>query len=459
MDKHYKTSLFIFRRDLRLPDNTGLLEACRSSEKVIPAFIFDPRQVDKNPYKSSNAIQFMVESLSELDQSLRAKSGKLLCFEGKAEEVLERLFKNENIEAVFINKDHTPFSLKRDSALEKLCNKNNVSFESFDDALLLPVGSVLKKDGKPYSIFTPFYKEASKHQIESPKKFSFKDCFITRVKDSLSLSSLNLIDGSNDDIAIRGGRKAALKLLKRASGLSNYEEERDIPGANGTTLLSAHHKFGTVSIREVYLKLTEALGKSHTIIRELFWRDFFSNISFHFPRVFEGCFYEQYNKINWENDRTKFKAWCNGKTGFPIVDAGMRELNTTGFMHNRVRMVVASFLTKDLHIDWRWGEKYFAQKLVDYDPAVNNGNWQWAASTGCDAQPYFRIFNPWRQQERFDPDCSYIKKWIPELKDHTSKEIHALSKSPDENFYTRQIVDHRHAASAAEDLFIEARES
>ena len=206
--------------------------------------------------------------------------------------------------------------------------------------------------------------------------------------------------------------------------MKNYEQERDFPAIKGTSGLSAHHKFGTLSVREVFQRVKENLGLSHSLIRELFWRDFFTHIGFYFPRVFSGCFYQEYDAIQWENNQKKFKAWCQAETGFPLVDAGMRELLSTGFMHNRVRMVVASFLTKDLHIDWRWGEKYFAQHLVDYDPAVNNGNWQWAASTGCDAQPYFRIFNPWRQQERFDSDCKYIKKWLPELKNIPAKKIH-----------------------------------
>jgi deoxyribodipyrimidine photo-lyase len=219
-------------------------------------------------------------------------------------------------------------------------------------------------------------------------------------------------------------------------------------------LLSAHHKFGTVSIRETYQKIKNEFGIAHTLINELYWRDFFTHIGFHFPKVFVSAFNEKYEKIPWENNKTKFNHWCNGTTGFPIVDAGMRELGTTGFMHNRVRMVVASFLTKDLHIDWRWGEQFFANHLIDYDPAVNNGNWQWAASTGCDAQPYFRIFNPWSQQQKFDTNCIYIKKWIPELKNLTSREIHQLENKPSlVPNYPQPIINHNEAAFIAKQLF------
>ena len=260
----------------------------------------------------------------------------------------------------------------------------------------------------------------------------------------------------NDEIFARGGRKNAQKVLNRLADFNDYDTDRDIPAKEATTGLSAHNKFGTVSIREVYHAVTDALGSSHTIIRELYWRDFFSHVAFHFPHIFGHAFHKKYEQLEWENSRKKFKVWCDGKTGFPIVDAGMRQLNVTGFMHNRVRMIVASFLVKDLHIDWRWGEKYFAQNLVDYDPAVNNGNWQWAASTGCDAQPYFRIFNPWIQGKKFDLDCIYIKKWVPELRKYSAKDIHRLEKGGALDGYPEAIVDHSEAKQVAEDMFIEA---
>jgi deoxyribodipyrimidine photo-lyase len=228
---------------------------------------------------------------------------------------------------------------------------------------------------------------------------------------------------------VKGGHEEAISLLRKIKTLENYHEIRNIPAINGTSKLSAHNKFGTLSIREVYSAIVHYFGQEHTLIKELYWRDFFTHIQFHFPHVLGHAFQKKFEHVKWSQNEKHFLSWCEGKTGFPIVDAGMRELNATGYMHNRVRMITACFLVKDLHIDWRWGEKYFAQKLVDYDPAVNNGNWQWAASTGCDAQPYFRIFNPWLQQKKFDPQCLYIKRWIPELVTVDVKTIHSLEKN------------------------------
>ncbi len=450
----YRTSLFLFRRDLRLIDNTALLEATKVSKTLIPAFIFDPRQVHNNVYRGDSAVQFMMESLREIDELLRGKESQLFCFEGKADEVLEDLLQKKSIDAVFCNRDYTPFAQKRDDSLESICKKHGVAFHAYHDALLQPPGSVLKNDGKPYSVYTPFYRKASQSEVLAPRKAFKKSCTLAkRVKGARSLDACDVPYVENSDIFVRGGRKEGLKLLGRACTLSNYDDERNIPALEGTSGLSAHHKFGTLSIREVYHKIREHLGESHTLIRELYWRDFFTHIIYHYPRVLGGCFYTQYEGVAWDNNKSNFKKWCEGRTGFPLVDAGMRELHTTGFMHNRVRMVVASFLTKDLHIDWRWGEKYFAQKLVDYDPAVNNGNWQWAASTGCDAQPYFRIFNPWRQQERFDAECKYIKQWIPELAALSPKEIHKLETKEGVGDYPAPMVEHKVAAAHAQEIF------
>ncbi len=459
MNKKYQCSLFIFRRDLRLIDNTALIEACRRSESVIPIFIFDPRQVRRNSYRSINAMQFMLESLRDLDSALHTHRSRLFCWEGKAEQALAEILHREKIDAVFVNRDYTPFSLRRDRALGEVCKSHAVPLESFDDVLLTPPGKVLKKDGKPYTIFTPFYKAARQVTIEKPQNYAFSRSFIDNLQGAKSLASISLFSDSNQQLAVRGGRCQALKLLQQVGTLQEYEEKRNLPTLGWTTQLSAHNKFGTVSIREVYHAIQNVFGPEHSLIRELFWRDFFCCIGFYFAHVFKGSFHRHYDKIIWENNRRKFKAWCTGMTGFPIVDAGMRELNATGFMHNRVRMIVASVLTKDLHINWQWGERYFAQKLVDYDPAVNNGNWQWAASTGCDAQPYFRIFNPWLQQERFDPDCTYIKRWVPELRSLTSKEIHKLSSPRGTTTYPPPIVDHREAKDIAEEMYIETRAS
>ena len=269
----------------------------------------------------------------------------------------------------------------------------------------------------------------------------------------ISLSDSRFISQTHSENALQGGRKEALHLLKNIAHLKNYKEIRNFPALAGTTHLSAHNKFGTVSIREVYQTIVKCFGKTHTLINELYWRDFFTHILYHFPHVLGEAFHKKYNDIRWENNKNFFKKWCLGMTGFPIVDAGMRELNQTGYMHNRVRMIVASFLVKDLHIDWRWGEKYFAQQLIDYDPAVNNGNWQWAASTGCDAQPYFRIFNPWRQQVQYDPDCVYIKKWLPELINISPKIIHELYKNK-MNGYPQPLVDHAIASQFSKKMYL-----
>jgi len=437
----FKKGLFIFRRDLRLDDNTALMRALEECESVIACFIFDPRQIDKNEYRSDNCVQFMIESLKDLEAQLEKKGDKLYMFYEKAEELVERLVKEEKIDAVYINRDYTPFSKRRDAMIKKAATKGKAAFVMCDDYLLIPPEQGVKSDGGPYTVYTPFFKNAKKFDVSKPTQNRRKNYYTKSIKQEDKKVYRKALKKENDKLYVRGGRKNALKILKKISKFKDYEKRRE-KLAEQTTGLSAHHKFGTVSIRETYHAVKEALGEKHALIGELYWRDFFTHIAFWFPEVFGQSFRKKYDKIKWENDKKKFKAWCEGKTGFPVVDAGMRQLNTTGYMHNRVRMIVASFLTKDLHIDWRWGEKYFAQKLVDYDPAVNNGNWQWAASTGCDAQPYFRIFNPWTQQEKFDPKGKYIKKWIGELKGCEPKEIHRPEREPIEGYPT-PMVNHK----------------
>lgn len=457
MRSNYRLSIFIFHRDLRLDDNTGLLAALEKSDQVMPAFFLDPHQIGDNPYKSNNAIEFMLHSLKELDADLKHKGSGLCCWKGEPIKILEKLIKRHRIEAVFFNRDYTPFALMRGQAIVQLCNHLGISCHCFDDALLCVPGSVLKDDGKPYTVFTPFFRKAIKNAITSPRQNRFRNYLVSAPSTSKSPSTFKLVKNPNETLFMKGGTKEAQRCLASLSKLDGYDQVRDIPAIQGTSRLSAHHKFGTVSIRKTYHNVVKTHGKTHALISQLYWRDFFTHIAYHFPHVFEGAFHRYYDQIAWENDETKFKAWCQGNTGFPLVDAGMRELNQTGFMHNRVRMVTASFLTKDLHIDWRWGEKYFAQQLIDYDPAVNNGNWQWAASTGCDAQPYFRIFNPWLQQKRFDPDCSYVKLWLPELRNLSSRTIHRLFRDKNSLTYPKPIVDHSEASEIAEDLYLEAR--
>lgn len=440
-----KKSLFIFRRDLRLYDNIGLISGLHESKKIIPAFIFDPEQItSKNKFKSNNALQFMLDSLLNLETQLKKINAKLYIFYGKPEAVIKNLIEKDGIDAVFVNEDYTPYSKARDSKIKKVCDKLNISFKSYQDLLLTPTDKVLKKDGRPYTIFTPFFKKSILNIVPKPIKLNRANFYTEQIEstEKLELIIKKLAPKKNSS-TFSGGRISALKIFKNIKNFKNYTTEHNIPGLNATTKLSAHNKFGTVSIREVYYEIVEKLGKNHPLIRQLYWRDFFTHIAYHFPRIFGQEFNQKYKNIKWDYYAEKFHSWCTGKTGFPIVDAGMRELNKTGFMQNRVRMITASFLTKDLHIDWRLGERYFATKLVDYDPAVNNGNWQWVASTGCDAQPYFRIFNPWIQQKKFDPECIYIKKWIPELKNLEPKEIHKLFK-PNKFIknYPKPVVNH-----------------
>ncbi len=451
MLKKYNKALFIFRRDLRLHDNTGLIKALQEAAHVIPCFIFDPRQLENNEYRSDNAIQFMHDSLHDLDQQLAKYQKALAIFKGKPEEVIESLIKDNAIDAIYVNHDYTPFSKKRDHALQKVCDKNNIPFYALHDLLLHQPEAVTKKDGKPYTVFTPFFKRATKIPVAMPQDMIYKNFGSADGLGKEYKSNMNITVQASRKLYLVGGSKAGCTLIKDLEDFRNYQKTRDIPSYY-TTHLSAYLKFGTVSIREVYHTLIKNFGPAHTLVRQLYWRDFYTMIAWWFPHVFGSAFKEKYDKITWSHDKNYFKHWCEGTTGFPIVDAGMRELNETGFMHNRVRMITGSFLVKDLGIDWRLGEKYFATKLVDYDPAVNNGNWQWVASTGCDPQPYFRIFNPWLQQKKFDPDTLYIKQWIPELEKLTPKEIHMHWKKHIDG-YSAPMVDHQKASSMVKSWF------
>lgn len=443
MDRSYKRSAFIFRRDLRIDDNTGLIAALEHSEEVIPCFILDPRQIEKNPYFSQNAFQFMIESLEDIEKQLNEKGGNLHVFHGEAHQVIRRLIEEEGVEAIFVNRDYTPFSRKRDEMIKQACKSSGIDFIQSNDLLLHEPEDVKSQKGKPYTVFTPFFRSASKIPVDMPRTTDATNFFTGQISMEKAGILKKALKKTNDDIRSHGGRKNAMMILGQMERFENYEKERDFPAMDSTTGLSAHNKFGTVSIREVYHSIIGELGPSHTLVAQLYWRDFFTHLAYHYPHVFGHSFRRKYEKLEWENDPEKFEAWCQGKTGFPIVDAGMRELNTTGYMHNRVRMIVASFLVKDLHIDWKWGERYFARKLVDYDPCINNGNWQWAASTGSDSQPYFRIFNPWLQQKKFDKNCEYIKRWIKELEEVDARNIHALEKNEKPiSGYPEPIVEH-----------------
>lgn len=429
MSKTDSLSLFIFRRDLRLEDNTALLKALANSQAVIPCFIFDPRQCEPHPYRSEFGLLFLLSSLKNLQDDLKAVGGQLNILYGKSEEVIAQLCRTYPIKSIWVNQDYTPFSVTRDLAIERMAQAQGITFHSCEDLLLFSPKEVLKPQGQgPYTVFTPFYNRAKLLKVRSPEVFKGRPSYAPILKEHQPhlLDKLGLAKA--EQAVYQGGRKPAMAILKRILEFKDYDSRRDQPFLAGTTHLSPHLKFGTISPREVYVTVAKHLGQEHTLIRELFWRDFFTHIAHHFPYVFNGAFYKAYDRLEWENNPEHFKAWCEGRTGFPLVDAGMRQLNQTGFMHNRVRMVVGSFLVKDLHCDWRWGERYFAQKLVDYDPCVNNGNWQWVASTGCDKQPYFRIFNPWLQQKKFDPLAQYIKQWVVELRSVPVGAIHEWYK-------------------------------
>ncbi len=395
----------------------------------------------------------MQQSLAELDESLQKLGSGLMAYQGLPVDVLRNLVNEYRIQAVFVNRDYTPFSRRRDNEIWEFCHETGIDFISCSDALLTEPEAMLKADGLPYKVFTAFHNRARFQNVGLPTAMEAAN-FVKADPADIDNIQLSLFEHAQNN-AVSGGRKSGLTILANLDKQAEYEATRDFPALEATSKLSAHLKFGTLSIRETYHAIKSRLDAGHPLLRQLYWRDFFTHIAFHFPHVFGKPFNKQYEGLTWDNNRDFFQRWCDGLTGFPIVDAGMRELNTTGFMHNRVRMIVASFLTKDLHISWRWGERYFAQHLVDYDPAVNNGNWQWAASTGCDAQPYFRIFNPWLQQLKFDPECSYIKNWLPELRQVNVDVIQKwYDKYIEENcHYPAPMLDHSVESKIAKERY------
>lgn len=442
---NYKRSLFLFRRDLRLEDNDALLAALENSKEVVTLFNFDPRQIKDNRYFSIPSFEFMLESLEDLAELLKKRGGKLFFTSGLAAEEVAKIVSLNHIDALFLNRDYTPFAIKRDQEIKKALE---IPVHFYDTLMLNPPGKVLKKDGNPYTIFTPYYKAATTFSVLKPRPNCHKNYLKGSLKGSIPLP---FKPERKNSLIVQGSRKTGLALLKK--NYKGYAVARDFPSEEATTHLSSHNKFSLISPREAYHLIKEHTTSPESLLKQFFWRDFFTQIAAFFPHVFGKSFRPEYDAIPWEKNKKNFEKWCLGETGFPIVDAGMRELNETGYMHNRVRMITASFLTKDLQIDWRWGEQYFAQKLTDYDPCVNNGSWQWAASTGCDAQPYFRIFNPWIQQKKFDADCLYIKKWIPELQKLTPKEIHQWEKQGEYQSYPRPIIDHSEESKRAKTRF------
>lgn len=452
-------SIFLFHRDLRLDDNIGLLTAMNESAMVIPIFICTPEQIEHNSYKGNASLQFLHESLVDLDHQLQQRNSRLYVFKGKTIDVLEELCSEISISGIYSNLDYTPFAKARDEAIRTFCLSKNIHCSFHHDALLTVPGAVLTKTGMPYTVYTPFMNKAREIAVSLPQSFSNSNFYREHITSSVPLTNTLFLYVQNTGYKTKGGRKSALAHLRQLENLSSYNEERNFPAQPKTSLLAPHHKFGTISIRETFHTVGSLFGYNHTLINELYWRDFFSHVAHFFPHVFSGPFRKEYARVPWKMNTDFFETWKEGNTGYPIVDAGMRELRTTGFMHNRVRMITASFLVKHLHIHWQEGEKYFATQLLDYDPAVNNGNWQWVASTGCDAQPYFRIFNPWLQQKKFDADCTYIHQYIPELRALTPKEIHNLEFERPLLLteYPMPIVDHSEATAKTKLLYASIR--
>ena len=396
-------AIFWFRRDLRLHDNCGLFHALKSGYPVIPIFIFDKDILNELP-KNDARVSFIYETLNALNNQL-IKIGSAVKIEfGSVEQVWEKLLKNFNIKEVYSNKDYEPYAIKRDLKIEQLCSEKDIAFKSFKDQVIFEEAEIVKDDGLPYTVYTPYKNKWLKKYSENTIKIFPSEQFLENLhKEIYIFPSLSAI----------GFQLSEIKVLPYNNKcISSYNKTRDLPFVE-TSNLSVHLRFGTVSIR----KLADfAIKTNATFASELIWREFFMQILYHFPKVVHQNFREKYNYIPWRNNEVEFKLWCEGKTGYPIVDAGMRQLNQTGYMHNRVRMITASFLCKHLLIDWRWGEAYFAKKLLDYDLSANNGNWQWVAGTGCDAAPYYRVFNPLTQQQKFDSDLKYIKQWNPNFK-------------------------------------------
>lgn len=444
--------IFIFRRDLRVKDNLALHSLCETCAEVLCVFIFSAEQIDpqQNSYFGARSFRFMLESLQDLQKQT---SNKLLLLQGNSVDVLKRLRKDWNFEAVGFNTDYTPYARKRDRDVSEWCNSENIECITETDYTLHDLDSIRTQKNEIYQMFTPFYRTASTLPIVPTVPSNARK--IRKLESKAPLPTVKLEDflntyPHNTGTLVEGGRTRALRRLKTKR--RKYSEERNTLHTH-TTLMGAYIKFGCVSIREV----REIFKTQEPLLRQLYWKEFYAYVTYHTPEVLsESRNYDTDISVRWVSSPALFQKWCEGRTGFPLVDAGMRQMNSTGWMHNRARMVTASFLVKHLGIDWREGERYFATKLVDYDPCNNNGGWQWCASTGTDAQPYFRIFNPWTQSKTHDPDCAYVRLWIPELRDVPSKHIHKWyvhHKEHQDVDYVEPMVIHEQARKASLDRF------
>lgn len=421
-----KVTIFWFRRDLRLEDNTGLFYAYDQEKNVLPIFIFDQDILDKLEDKNDPRVSFIHSQVQKLRDDLKDYESSILVKYGKPLEIYRELISTYDIQNVYTNRDYEPYAKERDSEIKSLLKENGIQLLDFKDQVIFEKEEIVNGSGEFYKVFTPY----SRVWLEKFKNNSIQMLHLDRKKNNflksapLPIPTLQEMGFEKSDIEI-----PALEIDRPL--IKKYDALRNFPSQRGTSRLGIHLRFGTISVRKLAL---EAAQLNSTFLNELIWREFYMMILYHNPKVVDRAFKPQYDQIPWRNSEEDFQKWCEGKTGYPIVDAGMRELNSTGFMHNRVRMIVASFLTKHLLIDWRWGEAYFAKKLLDFELSSNNGGWQWAAGTGTDAQPYFRVFNPESQTEKFDKDLKYIKKWVPEYGTEA---------------YPKPMVDHKFARERA----------
>jgi len=427
-------NIFWFRRDLRLDDNVGFFNALKANKKVLPIFIFDETILDKLPEDDAR-VTFIFDTLQQMRNELQENhSSSLAIYHGKPKEIFKQLISDFKIETVFTNHDYEPYATERDKTIEELLAENNINFKTFKDQVIFEKDEVVKKDGNPYVVYTPYMKIWKENFKEIDLKIYDTKKYLNNLIKNTNSPNLSL-----SDIGFKKSEQQIADYEVTPKLIQQYEETRNFPAQDTTSRLGPHLRFGTVSVRKMIKK---AIAEKNEIFwNELIWREFFTQILWHFPDTHKDSFKSKYDRIEWRNNEGEFKKWCEGKTGYALVDAGMRQLNETGFMHNRVRMLVGSFLCKHLLIDWRWGEAYFAEKLHDYEMASNVGNWQWVAGSGVDASPYFRIFNPMTQIDKFDKDKKYINKWVKELQELT---------------YPDKMVDHKEARERCLRVYKEA---
>ena len=460
-----KRVLHWFRRDLRVSDNTALYHACSEAEEVIPVYILSTWK-GNHPWTGPNRQQFLCGCLASLSKNLEALGGRLILRAGDPVQELAKLVRETHAEAVFFNRGTDPYSLEVQRQLEQVCQRLAINIFGCKDVTIFEPHEVLAKDGRPFRVFTPYAKAWL--QLEKPAPLpKIPKLYTPSTIASLPLPTLAYWGLTSETKIIEPGEKAAQNRLKNFLNgpLLVYKNKRDFPGESATSRLSQDLRFGTLSPRTIFFRCLEAGKQASATVRqsissyvnELIWREFYMQILAHFPQVLDSDFNDQFPGMAWDDNESAFRRWCEGNTGFPIVDAGMRELNQTGFMHNRARMIVAMFLTKDLHIHWRKGEQYFLQKLIDGDIAANNGGWQWSAGTGADAAPYFRIQNPWTQTRAYDPDGRYIKTWVHELRDLDPAKLSNPSGEPITKDYPPPMVDHAKERIKAMELFSRGR--